>query len=216
MRRRSGLHSEAEFREAYEERDWEAYRRLLAILVEFAPPGQILDVGSGSGLFVECCRKFGLPAIGLEGSMSGGRAHRKKELPIVVGRLEDALPFPDSMFASVVANQVVEHLYPETAAFFFREASRVLVPGGVLLVESPSVRDSVQRREPGHVNLYLPSRLRREVTEAGFQPLAERNGPLPLLGKGRLRNLFALGLLRVTGWQDLLSSSANIVARRPL
>jgi SAM-dependent methyltransferase len=214
--RPSTLHSEEELAEAYGGRDWTFYRPLLAQLVEYAPPGRVLDAGAGTGLFVECCRRFGVPCVGVEGAEAGAAQARAKGLPVAVCRLEHALPFHDGAFATVVLNQVIEHLYPETAAFFLREAARVLMPGGILMIQSPSRRDGRQRAEAGHVNLYLPSRLRREVGGAGFEIIAERNGPLLPLGRGRIMKLFFTGLLRVTGWQDLLSSSANVVARKPL
>jgi SAM-dependent methyltransferase len=216
VRAESALHTAEEFAAAYGDRSWEFYRPLLAALVEFSPPGLVLDVGAGTGLFVECCAKFGLTCVGLEGSMAGAAAARGRGLPMVLSRLEDPLPFADRRFATVMCNQVIEHVHGDTAARLLAEARRVLLPGGVLFIQSPSPRDPVQRAEPGHINLYLPSRLRREVLRAGFQIVAERNGPLRPLGRGRLRDLAFLALLRLTGWSDLLSASANIVARRPL
>ena len=208
------LHTAEELEAAYRERTWEHYRHQLATIVEFAPPGKILDVGAGTGLLVECFRKFGLPCLGLEGSAAGVRTAESRGIPLVLGLLDEPLPFPDATFAAMVCNQVIEHLLPATADLLLLEARRVLIPGGVLLIESPSPRDPVQRAEPGHINLYAPSRLRAAVSSAGFRILAERNGPIAPFGHGRLRDLLTLGLMRVTGWTDLLSATANVVARR--
>jgi SAM-dependent methyltransferase len=215
MTHNSVLHTAEEFQRAYGERTWEFYRPLLAMLVEFAPPGPVLDVGAGTGLFVECCKRFGLTCVGLEGAPEGAAAARMRTLPMVLSRLEEPLPFADRAFSSVMCNQVIEHLYPQTARSLLGESRRVLMPGGVLFIQSPSPRDPQQRAEPGHINLYLPSRLRKEVRDAGFEILAERNGPIRPFGPGRLRELLFTGLLKVTGWADLLSASANLVARRP-
>jgi SAM-dependent methyltransferase len=211
----SALHTAQEFDAAYGGRTWDFYRPLLAAVVEFAPPGLVLDVGAGTGLFVECCAKFGLTCIGLEGSMAGASVARGRGLSMVLGRMENTLPFADGSFATVMCNQVIEHVHADTARTLLAEARRVLVPGGVLFIQSPSPRDPQQRAEPGHINLYLPSRLRQDVRKAGFEILAERNGPIRPLGRGRLRDLVFMGLLRLTGWADLLSASANVVARRP-
>jgi SAM-dependent methyltransferase len=215
MRAASALHTADELQDAYGDRTWEFYRPLLATLIEFAPPGLVLDVGSGTGLFVECCARFGVTCIGLEGAIVGAAAGQARQLPMVVARLEHALPFADGALSTVMCNQVIEHLPPSTARFLLAEARRVLAPGGVLMIQSPSPRDRAQRAEPGHINLYLPSRLRREVRQAGFEIVAERNGPVRPLGRGRLRDLLFTGLLRLSGWSDLLSASANVVARRP-
>jgi SAM-dependent methyltransferase len=212
---RSVLHTAEEFHDAYGDRTWEFYRPLLAMLVEFASPGLVLDVGAGTGLFAECCARFGLRCVALEGAFDGASQARSRNLPTVVSRLEEPLPFTDGAFSSIMCNQVIEHVHAETARLLLGESRRVLKPGGMLFIQSPSPRDPEQRSEPGHINLYLPSRLRKEVREAGFEILAERNGPIRPLGAGRVRDLLFRGLLKVTGWADLLSASANVVARRP-
>lgn len=48
----------------------------------------------------------------------------------------EALPFPDSTFDTVYSTESLEHI--ESPAKFFREASRVLKPGGTLIITTPS------------------------------------------------------------------------------
>jgi SAM-dependent methyltransferase len=52
----------------YSRKSWKSSRRLLARCIREGKPGLILDIGCGLGFFVECCYKFGVPCIGLEGS----------------------------------------------------------------------------------------------------------------------------------------------------
>ncbi len=207
------IHSGQELREAYQHRTWEYYRPVLAALVEFLPPGVILDVGAGIGLFVECCARLGLSCVGLEGALEGVAMAQARGIRLVAGRLEFGLPFRDASFAAVVCNQVIEHLHDATADLVLRESHRVLAPGGVLMIQSPSPYDPDQRREPGHINLYTPSRLRHAVEVHGFHVLVARDVATAPLGHGRFRDLLFNGLLRATHW-DALSASANVVARR--
>lgn len=55
--------------------------------------------------------------------------------PDVVHNLNERWPFPEDAFEHVLASHVFEHL--DDLAFQFREASRVLEPGGMLVVKVP-------------------------------------------------------------------------------
>ena len=90
------------------------------------------------------------------------------------------MPFRSGSFGLVLASEVIEHL-PDGPSFL-RECRRLLRTGGVLLLTTPNLWD-VRRflfpvlgrtwsgfADPTHVNLYSPSRLRRELHGAGFAP----------------------------------------------
>ncbi len=80
----------------------------------------------------------------------------------VVGRAEE-MPFEDGQFDSVISTQVFEHLeYPEKAA---AETSRVLKPGGFLLITVPQWNEL--HEEPHDYWRY---------TSFGVKSLFERNG----------------------------------------
>jgi 2-polyprenyl-3-methyl-5-hydroxy-6-metoxy-1,4-benzoquinol methylase len=57
-----------QYRKDYAGRSWRDYRHLLAEAVRYAPEPPLLDIGCGQGFLVECARRFGIPAIGLEAS----------------------------------------------------------------------------------------------------------------------------------------------------
>ncbi len=62
----------------YEGRDWRFFEPVYARMRP-APP--VLDVGSGLGLFVECCQRHGTTAVGLELSKEGVEASGSADSP---------------------------------------------------------------------------------------------------------------------------------------
>src|SRR5438552_14373106 len=72
------IHSPEAFAQAYGQRDWRHYRWLVAVCVEHAEPGLVVDVGAGLGLFVEACLRYGLPCVGLEGSVYAVETARQR------------------------------------------------------------------------------------------------------------------------------------------
>lgn len=114
---RWNVHTPDLFLRAYSDRDWRAYKWLLAECVTYGPPGRILDLGAGLGHFVECCARFGIECVGLEGSewaVQGARA--RYEMDIRHHYLDEPLPFEDGSFGAVVCNQLLGHLLPHVAA----------------------------------------------------------------------------------------------------
>ena len=73
------IYDKETYDQAYAKEDWNASRRLLARCIRKGKPGSILDIGCGLGFFVECCYKFGVPCIGLEGSEYAVQAAKKRE-----------------------------------------------------------------------------------------------------------------------------------------
>ena len=112
---------------------------LRALLRYRRPPARLLEIGASHGGFVRLARLAGFDAVGIEMSPTiVARARRTFGVEMRVGPLESA-SFADAAFDVVVSFDVLEHLaHPEAT---LREIRRVLRPDGVLLSQTPDVRD---------------------------------------------------------------------------
>ncbi len=101
-------------------------------------PAPTLDVGCGDGHFAASCLGRTLEA-GIDPSpASAAEAARAGAYKQVYVGSAAQLPFPDASFASVVSNCVLEHIPPLDESL--AEISRVLRPGGTLVITVPSER----------------------------------------------------------------------------
>jgi SAM-dependent methyltransferase len=139
----------------------------------------------------------GAQAIGVEVAEAAlGRARaRHPRLDFRLVPIDGPLPFEDGSFELVWASEVIEHV--TDTARWLSEVRRVLVPGGRLLVTTPShgrlrvALGGVERfSEPlgDHLHLYTRRSLETLLHEFGFAAVRVRavEGP-PLLK----RSLFA-------------------------
>lgn len=197
----------------YQNRDWRMYKKYVGLIVKHSEPGMIVDVGCGLGFFVECCSRYGLPCIGIEGDLTAIEMaqQRHPNLDLRQGFIEDALPFDDNTVSVVFCNQVIEHLEPETARYLLKEAYRILQDQGQLFLFSPCLYNPEERKKPSHINLYTPKKLSEEVQVAGFQEIIPLDYPRPFLGSHKLFRLIA-GALFLMIPIDYYSSSANLIA----
>jgi len=88
------------------------------------------------------------------------------------------LPYADSSFGVVIIKHIVEHLPDPTRAI--RETSRILEPGGILILATPNL-DSLLRPlkgskwigylDPTHISLKPPSDWLALIHEVGLKPL---------------------------------------------
>ena len=98
--------------------------------------GRVLDVGCGRGLLLNVFRQRGWEVQGTELTDEAARyARQVAGVPVKVGRL-DELGFPDSYFDAVTIWHVLEHVHDPRVAL--AEVSRILKPGGVVLVGVPN------------------------------------------------------------------------------
>jgi len=109
---------------------------------------KVLDIGCGTGRFTVPMAELGAKVSGLD--MSGAMldvARGKLEAAGVSADLREgdmaSMPFPDDSFDVVVSMLALMHIPLGDRAKVFSEASRVLKPGGKLLI---SVKNSVIER----------------------------------------------------------------------
>lgn len=120
---------------AYSAKDYESDRkaaRLRAGDYNIRPGECILDVGCGSGAFVDECRALGAEAYGCE---IGAYSYRKAAAPnIYCGRMEE-VNFPTDHFDQVTAYDVVEHVLSPRG--FLAEVFRITRQRGHAIFEIP-------------------------------------------------------------------------------
>jgi dolichol-phosphate mannosyltransferase len=111
------------------QRYWQRRRhRIITSLARAA--GRTLDVGCGSSVILQSLNN----AIGLDEAAIKLRYMRQYGVPLVQGSVA-ALPFVDESFDCVVCSQVIQHVPADPAVF--NELTRVLRPGGLLIVGTP-------------------------------------------------------------------------------
>ena len=94
----------------------------------------LLEVGCGYGEFLKCFQEIGLRVRGVD--ISSNAKKYQAPIPVKICDLEkQKLPYEESSFDIVYSKSFIEHLeHPER---FFKEALRVLKPGGLLLTLVP-------------------------------------------------------------------------------
>lgn len=103
-----------------------------------APGGTVLDIGCGPGVFADRlsqlkCRTYGVDLSQKMAALAQGRGFPLSSF--MVGGIVQ-LPFKDNSFDSVLCSGVLEYLTEIESAI--KEMSRVLKPGGRLIVTFPN------------------------------------------------------------------------------
>lgn len=143
----------------------------------------VADLGCGMGTFTLEAAARGAFAIGVDPATAAVEAARRVAAAEAAGlgtvfvRGDAAvLPLADGSVDVVLAADLTEHLDDVTLARVLREASRVVRPGGRLVLYTPDrqhlferLRDiGVMRQDPSHIGLRAGRDLAGAVASAGF------------------------------------------------
>jgi len=200
----------------YAGRDFTEFYEVLFDRMRPAPP--VLELGSGLGYFLDCCRRHAVPALGIESSEEGTREAAKRGLSVVRADVTVPFPFRDGTFGSAFAHHVLEHVPLEGERSLLREVRRVLKAGGFLFVVSPNPYVREAHVDPDHVNLFTAHQLAGELRAAGFRKVSLGTNywrPFwdPGLRLGRLSRLMAGALWKIAPI-DRLAGTASAIAWR--
>ncbi len=213
---------------------WWSNRFYASLARRYGPSsGRVLEIGCGMGhLLCWLVERYQVCGTDIN---EWALSQAKKNVPqgdFQLMSAEDLSPFPDASFQIVIAKHVVEHLpNPESAV---AEISRVLSPGGLLLLATPNL-DSPMRaikkenwigfKDPTHISLKRPGEwlaylhkygLReRKVFSDGFWDAPY----LPVVPKPVQKLVFGApgGLQAILGWSIIplrMGESLIVLAKK--
>ena len=129
-----------------------------------------LDVGCGIGKLLVDLEALGWTVSGVEtNAKAASYARQELNLDVITGELTDA-GYPDHSFALVTLMHVLEHVSKPTG--LLEEISRILVPGGLLLLMLPNIeslefklfgKDWYSLDIPRHLSHFSPKTLQYAV-----------------------------------------------------
>ncbi len=108
-------------------------------LLEFVENPVAFDFGCGRGEWLDMLRELGFQTRGMDIDQGMLDAAQKKGLDVHLGDACEYLKrIPDNSLAVLSAFHVLEHLPFEMVLEFFRQGKRVLIPGGLIIAETPN------------------------------------------------------------------------------
>lgn len=174
------------------ERPWRelAAEERITDLMRYVGRGRLLEVGASTGELLAAARGC-FEATGVEADAASSLTARRRGLDCRCGTL-GAMSFEDGSFDSAVMYHTIEHL--ESPRRALQEVSRILRPGGWLVIETPNIATlwyhllGARWRQfiPDHRYFFTPETMGRLCDETGFE-IAE----LRSVGKSMSLRLFA-------------------------
>ena len=120
---------------------------------------RVLDVGCGTGIFLDQARQAGLQTHGLELNKAVAAVARSEGHDIFGGLLDELAKRPDTpKFELITFNQVVEHLADPVKVL--KDAAALLTPNGYISVAVPSA-EGVYRLVPWDPSQWPPHHVSR-------------------------------------------------------
>lgn len=145
---------------------------------------EILDVGSGPGVFLDLVKRAGWEGMGIELNRRAAAASRERYgIEVREGTIE-SVEFPRASFDVVTLWDILEHVSDPRR--MLERARELLKPGGLLAIETPNADALLDRVAillarvgvPGpaatfyglhHLTLWNPKNLRRLLENIGFR-----------------------------------------------
>ncbi len=138
----------------------------------------IVDIGSGRGEWLGLLAEHGWNAYGLDTNAVMAEQCIAQGYKVLI---EDVLghfrSLPDACLTAITGFHVIEHIPFDILASWFKEAHRVLRPGGMLIFETPN-SENLQMgasnffMDPTHIRPLLPAQLGFLGQDAGFSNMA--------------------------------------------
>lgn len=128
----------------------------------FAPGARLLDVGCGTGWIAKHFPDY----TGIDGSPDAVAKAAQLGRNVILGDVDQQLPFGDSGFDAVVMKDLLEHVQNPGAVV--GEARRVLRPGGLIFASSPDAQRWVWD-DYTHVRPFTIRGFRRLFVDQGLE-----------------------------------------------
>ena len=134
----------------------------------------LLDIGCGRGEWLELLGEAGIQAYGIDSNANAVAACERRGLPARHGdALAHLASLPDGALSALSAFHVIEHLPTEQLLRLLDEARRTLVPGGLLMLETPNpesikVGATTFHSDPTHLRPIPPQLAEFLVDRCGF------------------------------------------------
>lgn len=162
--------------------------KLITLLGKDIQDKAILDIGCSTGYFGAQLMKKGAKVTGIDISTKAIKEAKKVLTEAkVVDLNEGKLPFKNKVFDSIIASELLEHLFQPIN--ILKEAHRILKDGGELIISTPNLLywgnrlkfmkgEFVYQKsgvfDEGHIHFYTHQTLKKDLTEAGFK-IAKEN-----------------------------------------
>jgi SAM-dependent methyltransferase len=177
----------------------------------FAPTARLLDVGCGSGWLADHFADY----TGIDGSPDAVALAQDRSRNVVLGDVEQPLPYDDASFDGVVVKDVLEHVADPVALVC--EVRRVLRPGGLVFASSPDAQrwvwNDYTHRRPFSRGAYrdLFADQGFEAVQAGYESVMPGTG----IVAARTRRKRRPRVLAVAAWLPVVRRNVWVLARRP-
>lgn len=141
-------------------------------------PGDVVDIGCGSGIFLELLRDLRVPGFGIDPDADMVAVCQELSLQALPGDERLLATFAADSIGGIHASHVIEHIDGDRALSFIEHALRVLMPGGLLIIRTPNWRNQTVRHEGfwldiTHVRPYPLPLLKQVLEDAGFEIVAQ-------------------------------------------
>lgn len=157
---------------------------------------RVLEIGSGSGLFLESISPITTNSVGLETNLGAATTSRQRGIHTeTLDIFEYADISTDGAFDVVCSFQVLEHVYDVKR--FIDSALKVLKPGGYFIIGVPNNNPFLYRHDKFHALNLPPHHMGLWSIEslealAGFFPLDIQNIRAERLSQGKLDYFFQI------------------------